>query len=53
MEEKNDLMKDLTQSDSKDLRKYLIMGGGFFVIFVVGIVIAKFLFSSPKKGFMS
>ena len=49
MEEKNDLMKDLTQSDSKNLRKYLIIGGGFFVIFVVGIVIAKFLFSSPKK----
>jgi DedD protein len=49
MEEKNDLMKDLTQNDTNNLRKYLLIGGGVFVIFVIGIVVSKFLFSTPKK----
>jgi len=51
----NDVQNDLMQNigsggnDTK-MRKYLIVGGGVFVVFVVGIVIAKFAFSSPKQN---
>ena len=50
----NDVQNDLMQNigsggnDTK-MRQYLIVGGGVFVVFVVGIVIAKFAFSSPKQ----
>jgi len=50
IEEKNDLMKNIAGNESNNLRKYLILGGGVFVLFVVGIVIAKFMFSSPKQN---
>jgi len=49
IEEKNDLMKNISGNDNKNLRKYLILGGGVFVLFVIGIVISKFIFSAPKK----
>ena len=50
MNEKNDLMQDISGGNgNNNLRKYLILGGGVFVLFVVGIVISKFMFSSPKK----
>ena len=46
----NDLMKNIGDGGSESkMRKYLIMGGGVFVIFAVGIVIAKFAFSSPTQ----
>jgi len=51
----NDVQNDLMQNigsggnDTK-MRKYLMIGGGVFVVFVVGIVIAKFAFSSPKQN---
>ena len=50
MNEKNDLMQDISSESSNNLRKYLMIGGGVFVLFVVGIVAAKFLFSEPKKS---
>ena len=49
MEEKNDLVQDLAQESGKNLRQYLLLGGGVFVLFVVGIVIAKFVFSSNNN----
>lgn len=49
IEEKNDLMKNIGGSENKKLRKYLILGGGFFILFVIGIVVSKFMFSNPKK----
>ena len=49
MQEKKDLMKNIGGNESNNLRKYLILGGGLFVLFVIGIVAAKFLFSSPKQ----
>jgi len=49
IEEKNDLMKNIANDSSNNMRKYLILGGGAFILFVVGIVAAKFIFSSPKK----
>jgi DedD protein len=45
MNEENNVMMD----DNNKLRKYLILGGGVFVLFVVGIVVSKFLFTEPKK----
>ena len=50
IEEKNDLMKNIAGNESNNLRKYLLLGGGVFVLFVVGIVMAKFMFSSPKQN---
>ena len=49
IEEKNDLMKNIAGNSTNNMRKYLILGGGIFVLFVIGIVVSKFLFSSPKK----
>ena len=49
MNEKNDLMKNIDGNDGNSLRKYLILGGGLFVLFVIGIVAAKFMFSNPKQ----
>ena len=48
--EKNDLMQDISSENSNNLRKYLLIGGGVFVLFVIGIVSAKFLFSEPQKS---
>ena len=50
IEEKNDLMQNIGGGSDKNLRKYLILGGGVFVLFVVGIVVSKFMFSEPKKN---
>ncbi len=50
MDEKNDLMQDLTQGNSNNMKKYLILGGVVFILFVVGIVIAKFAFSPSKQN---
>jgi hypothetical protein len=50
MEEKDDLMKNIMDDNSKNLKKYLLMGGATFVIFVVGIVIAKFAFGDSKDN---
>jgi len=50
IEEKNDLMKNIGGNSDNSLRKYLILGGGIFVLFVIGIVISKFMFSEPKKN---
>ena len=48
IEEKNDVIMD-DMGNNNNMRKYLILGGGAFVLFVVGIVASKFLFSEPKK----
>jgi len=50
IEEKNDLMKNIGGEGDNNLRKYLILGGGVFVLFVIGIVVSKFMFSEPKKN---
>ncbi len=50
MEEKNDLMQNIGGGNDKNLRKYLILGGGVFVLFVIGIVVSKFIFNEPKKN---
>ena len=44
-----DLMQNFNEENGNKLRKYLLIGGGLFVIFVIAIVASKFLFSSPKK----
>jgi len=49
IEDKNDLLKNLANDDN-NMRKYLIWGGGFFILFVIGIVIAKVVFSNPKPN---
>jgi cell division septation protein DedD len=49
MEEKNDLMGNITNDNNK-MKKYLIVGGLVFVIFVIGIVIAKFVFGASKDN---
>jgi DedD protein len=49
MEEKDDLMKNIA-NDSNNMKKYLIIAGAVFVVFVVGIVIAKFAFGSSKDN---
>ena len=50
MEEQNnnDVLGDVNAKDT-NLKKYLIIGGGFFLLFVVGIVVAKFLYSPSKN----
>ena len=51
MNEQNDLMQDISnEGNNSNLRKYLLLGGGVFVLFVVGIVAAKVMFSQPKKN---
>ena len=49
MSDKTDLFNNIEKEDN-NLRKYLIIGGGVFVLFVVGIVAAKFMFSKPKQN---
>ena len=50
MEEKNDLnIMQKISLDNTNLRKYLIWGGGVFILFVMGVVISKFMFSTPKN----
>jgi cell division septation protein DedD len=47
--EKEDVIQDITEEGSSaKLRKYLILGGGVFIIFVIGIVISKFLFEPER-----
>ena len=48
--EKDNLIQDVSSDSNNNLRKYLLIGGGVFVLFVVGIVVSKFLFSTPKKS---
>jgi DedD protein len=50
MEEKNDLMKNIANDNSNNMKKYLIIAGLVFVIFVIGIVIAKFAFGTSKDN---
>ncbi len=45
----DDLIQNFNEESGNNLRKYLLIGGGLFVLFVVAIVASKFLFSSPKK----
>ena len=47
MEEKNNIMGNIPNDNMK---KYLIIGGLVFTIFVVGIVIAKFAFGGKKDN---
>jgi len=49
MEEKNDLMNNIA-NDNNNMKKYLIIGGLVFVIFVIGIVIAKFAFGTQNNN---
>jgi DedD protein len=49
MEEKNDLMGNIA-NDGNNMKKYLIIAGLIFVIFVIGIVIAKFAFGTSKDN---
>ncbi len=49
MEEKNDLMGNIA-NDGNNMKKYLIIAGLVFVIFVIGIVIAKFAFGTSKNN---
>jgi len=49
MKEKNDLMGNIANDDG-NLKRYLIIGGLIFVIFVIGIVVAKFAFGTPKNN---
>lgn len=48
MNEKKDLMGDITKDESS-MKKYLLIGGGVFTIFVIGIVLSKFIFSSSSN----
>jgi len=48
MEEKNDVIGNIG-NDEHNLKRYLIIGGLIFVIFVIGIVIAKFAFGTSNK----
>ncbi|RUM56964.1 MAG: hypothetical protein DSY40_01380 [Nautilia sp.] len=48
MNEKKDLMGDITK-DENSMKKYLLIGGGIFTIFVIGIVLSKFIFSSSSN----
>jgi DedD protein len=43
-------MKNIASNSNNKMRKYLILGGGVFILFVIGIVVSKFLFSSPQKN---
>jgi len=49
MEEKNDLINNIANDDN-NMKRYLIIGGGIFTVFIVGIVLAKFLFSTPNDN---
>jgi cell division septation protein DedD len=49
MEEKNDLMGNIA-NDGNNMKKYLIIAGLVFVIFVIGIVIAKFAFGTQNNN---
>jgi len=49
MEEKNDLINNIADDDN-NMKRYLIIGGGIFAVFIVGIVLAKFLFSTPNDN---
>jgi DedD protein len=49
MNDKNELLHSINNNDD-NMKKYLIIGGLVFVLFVVGIVVAKFLFSSNKEA---
>ena len=49
MEEKNDLMQDWTKDSGNNLKKYLIIAGSVFVLFVIGIVVSKFMLSNQKN----
>ena len=48
MDEKNDLINNINGKDDKKLRKILFIGGSIFILFVMVVVVSKFLFSSDK-----
>ena len=49
IDEKNDLINNINGNEDKKLRKYLFIGGSVFILFVIVVVVSKFLFSSDKE----
>ena len=46
IDEKNDLMNNIGSDGDKKLRKYLFLGASVFILFVIVVVVSKFLFQS-------